>query len=139
MFCHVCGKENQEGSAFCTSCGANLNNNQTQPVNQNQNFQNQNFQNQTYQNPNQNFQTNVGYNPPVQSKFSGLAIASFVVSLVGIFLFALPCGVIATSLSASSFKQINTYGNRGKALAISGLIIGIVDIVFGIVNILTAK
>ena len=63
MFCHVCGKENQEGSAFCAYCGANLNNNQTQPVNQNQTYQNQTYQNQTYQNPNQNLNMNYGYMP----------------------------------------------------------------------------
>lgn len=57
---------------------------------------------------------------------SGLAIAGFVLSLVGLLLFPIPCGILAIIFGALSLKS----SRRG--LAIAALIIGIVDVVVGL-------
>ena len=69
-------------------------------------------------------------------KFSGMAIAGFVISLVGLLVLALPCGILGIVFSAIGLNKTLTPVYRGKGLAISGLIIAIIDTVFGLVNIM---
>ena len=71
--------------------------------------------------------------PPAVNKYSGKSIAGFVVSLVGILVAAIPCGIVGVTLSALGMKEIDTYSYKGKGLAISGLVISIVDIVLGLI------
>jgi hypothetical protein len=66
------------------------------------------------------------YGDPAQ-KTSGMAIASLVLSIAGLFcgvtaLFGIICGHIALS-------QINRTGEHGRGLAIAGLVIGYVCVV----------
>lgn len=65
---------------------------------------------------------------------SGLAVTSFVLSLVGLFLFAGllgPLAIIFGAISLSSISQDPRIG--GKGLAIAGLVIGIVETVICLV------
>ena len=62
-----------------------------------------------------------------QAKTNGLAIAGFVVSLVSLLInFAGIVGLTGTILSAVGLSQINSRGEKGKGMAIAGLIIGII-------------
>lgn len=67
--------------------------------------------------------------PPVQEN-KGQSIASMVLGLVGLLIFALPCGILAIIFSALGRKK------GGKGFAIAGLILGIFDTVFGLFNII---
>ena len=62
----------------------------------------------------------------------GLSIASMVLGIVGLFLFAVPCGVLAIIFSIFGRR------NGGKGFATAGLILGIIDAAFGIFSIIVA-
>ena len=69
--------------------------------------------------------------PAAEKKYSGKAIASFVLSLVGILVFGLICGILGVIFSTIAMREIETNKNlSGKGLATSGLVISIIDIVF---------
>lgn len=68
----------------------------------------------------------------VAAKYSGKSIAGFVLSLVGILVAAIPCGIIGLVFSALGMRDVDALAYRGKGLAISGLVISIIDIVVGI-------
>lgn len=72
---------------------------------------------------------------PSKKKFSGKAIAGFVLSLVGLLVAAIPCGILGLVFSSISFKETESE-KRGRGMAIAGLVISIVDIVSGIYLIL---
>ena len=62
----------------------------------------------------------------------GLSIASMVLGIVGLIIFALPCGILAVIFSILGKKK------GGKGFATAGLILGIIDVVFGLIAIVTA-
>lgn len=59
---------------------------------------------------------------------SGLAIAGFIVGIVGFFIFGIILGIIGVVLSAVAFSEINM-GKRGKGFAIAGVIISLIDVI----------
>lgn len=61
----------------------------------------------------------------------GLSITSMILGLVGLILFALPCGILAIIFSILGKKK------GGKGFATAGLILGIIDVVFGVFAIIT--
>ena len=118
--CLYCGASCEDAAQFCRGCGASLAGTE-QPVNQ-----------QAPQQPVQQpapQQFNQPVNNQAAKKTSGTAIASLVVSLVGLLFAGLPCGIIAISLAVSSMNHMKSFPNEGgKGLAIAGLIIGIIDV-----------
>lgn len=60
-----------------------------------------------------------------ETKSNGMAVASMVLGLVGLIIFAIPCGILATVFAGVSKKK----GKSGMATA--GLVLGIIDIAFG--------
>ena len=68
-------------------------------------------------------------------KYSGKCISGFVMSLVGMLVVAIPCGIIGLVFSSLGMKEVETTAQKGKGLAIAGLVVSILDIVFGIVNV----
>ena len=69
-----------------------------------------------------------------KKKMSGFAITGFVVSLVGLVIFGLVCGIIGAVFSLVALKLISKDETlKGNGLAIAGLVISIVDIVVMIV------
>ena len=61
------------------------------------------------------------------NKTNGLAIAGFVVSLVSMVLCCCGLlGLVGLILSAVGLSQINKKGQKGKGLAIAGLVIGLI-------------
>ena len=109
MNCPNCNTYNAENASFCSSCGTPLNSEpKRQPINLIQ----------------------------PMGRYCGLAIASFVLSLVGLVIAGLICGIIGIvlyCLANSSFRHDPSL--RGRGLATAGLIISIVDCVFMIVYI----
>ena len=76
------------------------------------------------------------YGAPAQPQqgFSGMAIAGFVLSLIGAFpglwfwVLQIP-GYLGTIFSIVGLKQTKATGKRGRGLAIAGLVIGIIVII----------
>lgn len=71
-------------------------------------------------------------NQEVKEEKKGMSIASMVLGIVGIVLFALPCGILAIIFSLLGKKK------GGKGFAIAGLVLGIIDVVFGLFAIINA-
>ena len=111
MFCKICGCEIPEGTNFCPRCGSDVRTSEFVAQEENVNA--------------------------APAKFSGKAIAGFILSLVGIFISAIPCGILGIIFSVMGNKEIATSNKKGKGLAISGLIISIVDIVLGVYSVIT--
>ena len=61
-----------------------------------------------------------------------MSIASMVLGIVGLILFALPCGILAIIFSILGKKK------GGKGFATAGLVLGIIDVVFGVIAIVSA-
>lgn len=82
--------------------------------------------------------SNVNYQAPKNEaiKYSGLSIEGFIVSLAGLLIFAVPCGVVSVILFALGLKEVNDKKLKGNGFAISGLVVGIVDILFGLLAII---
>lgn len=124
-FCSNCGNMLSEDSKFCNKCGVNIENNQV--INSNIESSNQNTNNNV----------NTVHNNQPTTKANGLAIASFVVSLVGLLIFGLPCGIISLSMGITALKRIKIFPEmKGRGLAIAGIVIGSVDIVCVLFSIL---
>ena len=67
------------------------------------------------------------------NKMNSFAIAGFSISIVSLFLNLWGLvGAIAVVLSGISLKQINKTNENGKGLAIAGLIIGMISVVYAI-------
>ncbi len=82
-------------------------------------------------------ENNTSNNNDVKSSTNGLAIAGFVVSLCSLLInFGGIVGLVGTILSAIGLSQVKTKG-KGKGLAIAGIIIGVISIVYGIYSIFT--
>lgn len=74
-------------------------------------------------------------NPSEEGRFSGLAIAGFIIGLVGLIIFGIPFGIAAFTMGLISFIMImNSLGQlKGKGFAIAAFILGIVDIIGAII------
>ena len=118
--CPHCNHEVADTDAFCMSCGAQL----SAPA-----------QNTQYTAPAQSapaFVPPAAPVAPVGAKYSGKAIAAFVLSLVSlVFTCAAPiCGILAIIFAALGQKEINEKQLAGKGLAVAGLVMGIIAVVF---------
>lgn len=113
MYCKNCGTELDENNV-CPNC----------PVQEEEN-------NQIL------LDSNAGGIKPEQKKYSGNCIAGFVLSLVGFIVFAIPCGVLGLVFSCLGMKEADANSRKGKGLAISGLVVSILDIVFGLYNVIS--
>ena len=112
MFCRHCGKEINDNSIFCPYCGNETNGNSDHE------------------------RVNFGYSAPVQRRMSTKVLVGFIVSLVGIFFAALPCGIVGLIFSVLGKKEGDRSNSLEQGLAIAGIIISIVDIFFGILAII---
>lgn len=71
-------------------------------------------------------------NTTIVEEKKGLSIASMILGIVGFIIFALPCGILAIIFSILGKKK------GGKGFATAGLILGIIDVIFGLIAIVTA-
>lgn len=134
-FCPNCGSEVQDGASFCTSCGGKLPQDESlnqensgdsifgfedQSTNSNPTYNNQNtYQNQT---TNQN-QNNAQVEP---QKTNSMCLVGFILS----FFFSL-IGIIVSCVGLSQLKK--NPNEKGKGMAIAGIVIGSVGLVFQII------
>lgn len=112
-FCRKCGKEIEDTASFCDSCGA--------PT---KGDINSNVQAQT-----------ISEKPPK----AGICVAGFVVSLCSCFIDPIALvsitGIALSAVGLNKIKANPTLG--GKGLAVAGLVIGIVECVLKVIQIMT--
>lgn len=128
-FCTNCGTKLNEGDMFCANCGTAVNQNSAQ--NQGD-VQNQVNAQQTQNNYNQQTYYNNGAQAG-QQKTNGLAIAGFVCSLVGLFVFPLILGILGVCFGGVGKKRIEAFNEKGNGFATASIIIGILDIIWWII------
>lgn len=58
----------------------------------------------------------------------GFSITSMILGIVGLFVFSIPCGVLAIVFGAIGRKK------GGKGFATAGLILGIIATAYGVIN-----
>ncbi len=106
MYCRNCGVELKDGTAFCTNCG------QKQDADINNVTDNKN-----------------GYNT--------MCVVGFVMSLISLLInFWGIVGIIGTVLSIVGLMNCKKKNEKGKGLAIAGIIIGVISIFYGFYSIL---
>lgn len=76
----------------------------------------------------------IGGKERLSSKVFGKRHCGFVLSLVGIIVAAIPCGIIGVIFSSLALKEVELPQYKGKGFVISGLVVSIIDIVLGIVQ-----
>ena len=124
MFCSNCGKQNLDNAKFCASCGTPFTDT-SGPRYAPPPLQPQYAPPLQYVAPPP--QPQYTAQPAAAQHTSGMAIASLILSLIGLSLFGIIFGGI-------SLRQIRKNPNlSGKGLAIAGLIIGIIGIVAEII------
>lgn len=120
-YCTYCGTKMNETDKFCPNCGADSG--LGAKVEQNNNV---------IQQPNINNQQ-ANYNNVVQGgtkKVNGLAVTSFVCSMVGIVVFGLIMGILAVCFGAVGLSRTKYFPEEtGKGFAIAGIIVGIIEII----------
>ncbi len=69
-------------------------------------------------------------------KFNTMALISFIFSLVGLIVAGLPCGIVAIITGITGLVKFKPQEEKGKWMAIVGLIVGALDIIAVIANII---
>ena len=112
MFCRNCGKEINDTTIFCPYCGTQVSND-AEPV-----------------------KVNLGFDNPTQKKLSMKALVGFIVAMAGILLAAIPCGIVGLIFSCLGKKETEKSNLGGRGFAIAGIVVSILDIVFGVIAII---
>lgn len=141
MNCPHCNAFNMNSAKFCAHCGASFESTNTQPNQNNYGGYNQSSYNQggynnqyqgTYQQSQQYTYNQQYQNYPSNqtSKTSGKAIASLILSLVGIIIAGLICGIVGVIMAILAFNDMSKNpAIKGKGLATAGLVISVIDCV----------
>ena len=66
--------------------------------------------------------------PNEQKKFNICALLSFILSLVGLVVAALPCGIVSVILGIVGLVTFKTETQKGRWMAITGLCVGLLDV-----------
>ena len=117
-YCGNCGNELSSDSKFCTYCGAQINEVvETEVVEENE--------------------TSEVTVKTDETKTNGFAIAGFVLALVSLFinLWGL-IGILAVIFSGIGISCTGPNKEKGRGLAVAGLIIGIISVIWGFITIL---
>jgi lipopolysaccharide export LptBFGC system permease protein LptF len=131
-YCKRCGAQLSDDAKFCSSCGASV----KQESDENQNHE----QPQPYS-PYSTSQQNTQYTqyaPPYQpqKKKNGLSMAGFIVSLAGMLFLPLVSGIVGLVLSVIGLRNSKREGLGTDGFAIAGIIIGVINILYGILLIM---
>ena len=119
MFCSKCGKNVADGVMFCDNCGNRLNG-EDRPISQNT-FQQAQTAPMVQTAPKTNVMSIAGF---------GLGLVSLILNFIGIV------GIVALILSIVGLTQIKNSGGKGKGLAITGIILGAIGVIFGLFSIM---
>ena len=68
-------------------------------------------------------------NTSIGKKNNGKALASFILSLVGILIAGIPCGIAAIITGVLGITKFNAETEKNKWMAIFGIILGAIDII----------
>lgn len=103
MYCSYCGKQVDEEANFCSNCGKNL----------------------------QIIQQNNIQSTPANPVSNGMAIAGFVLGLLGLLTsgYVAILQILGLIFSIHGLKKATLLNGRGKGLAIAGLILSIISLV----------
>lgn len=69
-------------------------------------------------------------------KQNAMALASFILALVGLIVAGLPCGIVAVILGIVGLVKFDAAKEKGKGFAIAGLVVGVIDVIAVILNII---
>ena len=69
-------------------------------------------------------------------KQNSMALTSFIISLVGLIIAGLPCGIVAIILGIVGLVKFDATKEKGKGFAIAGLVIGVIDVIAVVLNII---
>lgn len=117
MYCFKCGKELPEDATVCSECGAT-----------------------------QNIGKENANSPPInviikKEQYNEKAIIGFILSLSSLLLnefiwVSIPVSIIAGIFSYIGLREIQKQGGSGKGLAVSGIVISSISLIFGIANLI---
>lgn len=99
--------------------------------------QNANTQNNAQSNDWQTVKTGeVVGKPEAERNYNGIAIASFICGLVGLFYYQIPCGIAALITGIIGLIKYNPEKEKGKWMSITGIVLGSLEILWGILIIM---
>lgn len=129
--CNFCGNNVNDNDKFCKACGATVAPSPQQMDQAQKTAQPGATQFSTPINGQVNGNAGAG-------KTTGTAIGALVCAIVGLIILPLPMGILGVSLGATGLNHIKTFPNdKGKGLAIAGIVIGIIDIVWWVFVVIT--
>ena len=129
-FCSNCGTKMNETDRFCQNCGADSLAG-ANPVQNNNYAQQQNVN---------NTQTNNNVVQGGTKKVNGLAVTSFVCSMVGILVAGLIMGILAICFGAVGLSRTKYFPEEsGKGFAITGIVVGIIEVIVMIIYLVTVR
>lgn len=117
--CPNCGAMNPEGNFTCSSCGVNFNV-----------YQENNEENAGYSEAVANEHPSEGSEnqaKPKANAYNKNAIIALAFSVIAIFIFWW-LSIAGISLGVKSLKEMKDSGEKGKALAIAGIVVGFIDL-----------
>ena len=132
MFCPNCGRQLPDTAVFCPSCGATMAKSQ-EPHNEYR--QNTYQQHQPHQ-QHQQHQPHASHTPQNlyragKPPLNIMAIVGFIIGCVSVLIsFWGIYGTVALVLSLVGLVQINNNGGGGKGLAIAGMVMGAVSVLY---------
>ncbi len=128
MKCPNCGTELNNNETFCTNCGKRVDGAIDTPTGvESSNTNTENKVEETVQQANQPVAANT-------AKYNSTVITGFVISIISIFIISIILGPVGAILSAIGLKQVSETNEKGKGLAIAGIIIGIAVIVIMVIG-----
>lgn len=128
MKCPSCGTELNNNETFCTNCGKRVDGAIDTPTGvESSNTNTENKVEQPVQQATQPVAANT-------TKYNSTVITGFVISIISIFIISIILGPVGAILSAIGLKQVSETNEKGKGLAIAGIIIGIAVIVIMVIG-----
>ena len=128
MKCPNCGTELNNNETFCTNCGKRVDGAIDTPTGvETSNTNTENEVEQPVQQATQPVATNT-------TKYNSTVITGFVIAIISLFFYPIILGSVAAVLSAIGLKQVNETNEKGKGLAIAGIIIGIAVIIIMVIG-----
>ena len=82
------------------------------------------------QNTSTNSTENTAQNQTTDKKMNICCLLSFIFSMVGILMFGLPCGIVATILGIIGITTFKQEKQTAKWMGVTGLCVGAVEFVF---------
>lgn len=115
-FCPNCGKENINNSKFCPECGEQLSGERqvVAPI------------------------VRTTTTTVIEERTNSLALAGFITALLSLLInFWGLVGMVATILSGVALPQTGPGKEKGRGMAIAGLIIGLISVFYGLIQIIS--